>query len=210
MKKIILAGLVAGVAMNGTAFAQKQAPTVVRGTIDSINGNALTITDRAGDKMSLTLEPGATITEIVQSKLSDVKAGSYVGTAAIPMPNGQLRAMELQVFPENMRGTGAGSRAWNLAPKSTMTNGTVGSLVHGDGTINSVNGTGDLTITVTYGNVKKTVLVPATVPVVTYEPGTSGDLKVGAHILLFAMQTANGSWASSRINVGKDGLIPPM
>jgi len=52
--------------------------------------------------------------------------------------------------------------------------------------------------------------VPQIVPVVTYEARTRGDLRASDHILLLAMQTADGAWISSRINVGKDGLIPPM
>jgi hypothetical protein len=43
MKNILLSNVMAVLAVNGMAFAQKQAPTVVRGTIDSIIGNALKV-----------------------------------------------------------------------------------------------------------------------------------------------------------------------
>jgi hypothetical protein len=124
------------------------------------------------------------------------------------MPDGQLRAMELQVFPDSMRGVG--TRAWNLTSKSSMTNGTVGSLVRANGTVGNVSDTGDLTITVKYGNGEKTVLVPDTVPVVTYAPGNSADLRTGAHVILFASKDPDGMLTAGRISVGKDGLVPPM
>ena len=77
-----------------------------------------------------------------------------------------------------------------------MTNGTVGNVV----------GTSDRTITVTYNGGEKNVLVPADVPIVTYEPGSPSDIKAGAHVIIFATKAADGSLSADRISVGKDGL----
>ena len=196
-------------AIGGIAFAK--APSLpIRGTVDSLNGSTLAITEISGAKVSLTLAPGVTVADVIPGSLSDVKAGSYVGTAAIKQPNGNYRAMELQVFPESMRGVGLGTRAWNLKPHSTMTNGTVGGLQQAGGTVGAVNGSGNLTLTVNDGTGTKTVLIPAGVPVVTYEPGSTADLQPGAHVILFPMKAADGTLATSRINVGKNGLVPPM
>jgi hypothetical protein len=65
-------------------------------------------------------------------------------------------------------------------------------------------------LTVNDGTGTKIVLVPSTVPVVTYEPGTAAELKPGAHVILFAQKDSDGGLMTSRVQVGKDGLTPPM
>ncbi len=198
------------VGLGGTAVAATPA-LPIRGTIDAVQGRALSLTETSGTKITVTLAPHAAIAEVVPSSLAAVKAGSYVGTAAVKQMGGTYRAMELQIFPEKMRGIGLGTRQWNLAPHSTMTNGTVGGIANTGGTVGAVSGSGDLTLTVNDGSGTKTVLVPQGVPVVTYAPGHLADLKPGAHIILFPSEAvANGMVTTSRIGVGKNGLTPPM
>jgi hypothetical protein len=202
MNKLASAALALGMTLAaGAAFAQEAAPTRVRGTIDSMSGQTLNITGRGGEKFAVTLKLDAKVTEVSQIKITDIKPNSFVGTTAAPQPNGELKAIEVHVFPESMRGMGEGHRPWDIGgPKSTMTNGTVGSVV----------GTADRTITVKYGSDEKKVLVPADVPVVTFEPGDSSELRAGAHVIIFATKAADGSLSADRVNVGKDGLTPPM
>lgn len=211
MKTMIPSVLTASmIALGGAAMAATP-PLPIRGTIDTVNGSVLSVTEISGAKISVTLAANAVITDVVPSSLADVKAGSYVGTAAIKQPNGNYRAMELQIFPASMRGIGLGTRQWNLAPHSTMTNGTVGGLSHAGGTVGAVSGSGNLTLTVNDGSGTKTVLIPQTVPVVTYTPGSTADLQPGAHIIFFpAGAVANGSVTSAHVSVGKNGLTPPM
>ena len=211
MKKLALAGIVTAMALFGaTAFAAGAAPAPVRGTISAVNGAVVTITETTGKQILLTLAPGAKVIDVLPASLSDVKAGTYIGTAAIPQPNGTYRAIELQVFPESMRGVGLGTRAWNLKPNSTMTNGTIGGLTQTGGTVGTVSGSSDLTLKVNDGSGEKTVLIPQGVAVVTYAPGTMAELQPGAHVIFFPMTAADGSLTASQINVGKNGLIPPM
>lgn len=211
MKKLALAGIVTAMALFGaTAFAAGAAPGPVRGTISAVNGAVLKITETTGKQILLTLAPGAKVIDVLPASLSDVKAGTYIGTAAIPQPNGTYRAIELQVFPESMRGVGLGTRAWNLKPNSTMTNGTIGGLTRTGGTVGTVSGSSDLTLKVNDGSGEKTVLIPQGVAVVTYAPGTMAELQPGAHVIFFPMTAADGSLTASQINVGKNGLIPPM
>ena len=65
------------------------------------------------------------MTALVPAKLADITTGSFIGAAAETQPDGKLVAKEVHIFPESMRGTGEGHRAFDLGPKSTMTNGTV-------------------------------------------------------------------------------------
>jgi hypothetical protein len=138
-----------------TAFAAGAALGPVRGTISAVNGAVLKITETTGKQILLTLAPGAKVIDVLPASLSDVKAGTHIGTAAIPQPNGTYRAIELQVFPESMRGAGLGTRAWNLRPNSTMTNGTIGGLTRTGGTVGTVSGSSDLTLKVNDGSGEK-------------------------------------------------------
>jgi hypothetical protein len=210
MKTMIFSVLAASmIALGGVAMAAS--PSLpIRGTIDAVNGSVLSITEASGAKIAVTLSPNATITDVITGSLADVKAGTYVGTAAIKQPSGVYRAMELQVFPESMRGVGLGTRQWNLAPHSTMTNGTVGGLANAGGTVGTVSGSGNVTLTVNDGSGTKTVLIPDGVPVVTYAPGSIADLYPGAHVIFFPSSAASAPLITSRINVGKNGLTPPM
>ena len=185
----------------GPALAQQAAtPVRIRGTIDAIGPTTMQVTDRDGDKRSLDLAANLGITEILPAKLSEVKPGTYIGTAALPGPNGTLRALELQVFPDSMRGVGEGSHPFDLQPQSSMTNATVTQVV----------GTGDKTLTVKYKGGEKTVLVPDNVPVITYAPGDRAMLAPGAHVIVSASKDAQGDLTAQRVSVGKDGLVPPM
>jgi hypothetical protein len=194
----------------GLASAQSVPPDVIRGTITAVTANSLDLTGRDGRNVVVGLSPEVKVTDIVATQLSDVKPGSYVGTAAVKEPNGQYRAMELQVFPESMRGVGLGTRPWNLTKVSSMTNGTVGAVTQTNGTVGNVGAGGDTTLTVNDGSGTKIILVPATVPVVTYEPGTLAELKPGAHVILFAQKDSDGNLVTSRVQVGRGGLTPPM
>jgi hypothetical protein len=192
------------------ASAQTDALVVIRGTIVTVSSNSLNLTARDGSSVVVGLSPGMKVTDIVPTQLSAVKAGSYVGTAAVKEPNGQYRAMELQVFPESMRGVGLGTRPWSLTKKSSMTNGTVGTMTQTNGTVGDVGDAGNTELTVNDGSGAKVVIVPPSVPVVTYEPGTAAELKPGAHVILFAQKDSDGNLTTSRVQVGKDGLTPPM
>ncbi len=127
---------------------------------------------------------------------------SFIGTAAVPQPDGTLKALEVHVFAPSLRGSGEGHRPWENADgsASTMTNGTVGNLVVSQGR----------RMTVKYGDGEKTVVVPDDVPIVSLEPGERSLLKPGAKVVLFPQKGADGSLTALAISVGKDGVTPPM
>jgi hypothetical protein len=193
--------LLALMALAGTWSAHAQTPpSRLRGTIASLDGTALTVTTQAGQTVKVVLPENAPVTAVIPAKLSDITKGSFIGTAALPGPNGALVAIEIHVFPEAMRGTGEGHYPFDLQPESTMTNGTVGDVT-------SANGQ---TLTVGYkGGVQK-VIVPADIPIVGFAPGNRAMLAAGAHVIVFGAKQADGSVNAVRILVGKDGLVPPM
>ncbi len=201
MRKHVLSALALGlsVAAGGAAWAQTPAPTRLRGTIDAVNGDTLTVTPRNGSPATVLLAPNARIAGITVAKITDIKPGSFIGTAGIPQPDGSQKALEVHVFPPSMNGTGEGFRPWDR-PNSTMTNGTVGDLVVSNGR----------TMTVKYSTGEKKIVVPEDVPIVSIEPGNRSMLTPGAHVVLFVTKAADGTMTAVNVSVGENGLTPPM
>jgi hypothetical protein len=180
---------------------QSPTPTRVRGTIEGVDGDVLAVKSRAGDDVKLHLTSDARIVGIIKISLADIKVGSFIGTTTVPGADGSQNAVEVHVFPEDMRGTGEGSRPYDLRPNSTMTNATVSE---------SVVGNDGHTLLIKYKDGEKKVVVSAETPVVTYVPADKSDLKPGAKIIAFVKQLPDGSFESNRVSVGRDGLTPPM
>jgi len=137
---------------------------------------------------------------VVKATMAEIKEGSYIGSGAMPQPDGSQKAIEVHIFAESMRGTGDGHRPWDGAPNSTMTNGTVGTTVTGV--------TGPV-VTVKYKDGEKNIVVGPDVPIVRYEVMDTGALKPGiAFSVLAAAKQPDGSYNISRINIGRDGVVP--
>jgi hypothetical protein len=180
---------------------QSPTPSRVRGTIEAVDGDVLTVKSRSGEDVKLHMTGDVRIVGIIKISLADIKVGSFIGTTTVPGPDGMPSAVEVHVFPENMRGTGEGSRPYDLKPNSTMTNATV---------TESVVGNDGHTLLVKYKDGEKKVVVTAETPVVTYVPADMGDLKAGAKVIAFMKQLPDGSFETNRVSVGRDGLTPPM
>jgi hypothetical protein len=180
---------------------QAPTPTRVRGSIVGVDGDLLAVKSRSGEDVKLHMTADIRIVGIARISLSDIKVGSFIGTTTVPGPDGMPTAVEVHVFPENMRGTGEGSRPYDLKPNSTMTNATVSE---------SVVGNDGHTLLIKYKDGEKKVLVTPETPVVTYVPADKSDLKAGAKVIAFMKQLPDGSFETNRVSVGRDGLTPPM
>jgi hypothetical protein len=180
---------------------QPPTPSRVRGTIEGVDGNVLEVKSRAGEDVKLHMTGDVKVVGITKISLADIKVGSFIGTTTVPGPDGTQNAVEVHVFPEDMRGTGEGSRPYDLRPNSTMTNATVATTVAGnDGH----------TLVVKYKDGEKKVVVGTETPVVTYVPADKSDLKAGAKVIAFMKKLPDGSFETNRVSVGRDGLTPPM
>ena len=108
-------------------------------------------------------------------------------------------AVAVHVFPESMRGTGEGSRPFDLKPNSTMTNATVAE---------SVVGNDGHTILVKYKDGEKKIVVGPSVPIVKYEIADKNDLKAGKAIAVnAATKNPDGTFTTNRINVDRGGML---
>ncbi len=127
-----LATVAVVVASSLYAIAQQPpTPSRVRGTIEAVDGEVLSVKSRSGEDFKLHMAGDMRVVGIIKISLSDIKVGSFIGTTTVPGPDGGANAIEVHVFPEDMRGTGEGSRPFDLRPNSTMTNATVAESVVG-------------------------------------------------------------------------------
>jgi len=174
----------------------------VRGTIERMEGQTLTVKSRDGSELKIALADDAMVVGIVKASLADIKPGSFVGVTGMPQADGSQRALEVHIFPEAMRGTGEGHRPWDLRPESTMTNANV------EQTVSQVDGQ---RLTVKYKDGQKTIIVAPDTPVVTYVPSDKSELKPGIKIFISAAKKLpDGTLQAPRVTFGKDGLTPPM
>ncbi|MGX7708664.1 metal ABC transporter permease [Methylobacterium sp. Gmos1] len=224
--KILTTIAAAGLTLAASAAALA-APQVerLRGTIERVEGDAVTIRTRAGATETILLGAGTRVAQLAPASLDQVKDGSFIGTAAKAgtKPGDPPVALEVLIFPEALRGAGEGHYPWDKLPdgagsgpvETSMTNGTVkapevetsmtNGTVGGSGT--SVGG--GRTLTVSYKGQSLAVAVPPGTPVVMLEPADRAVLKPGAKVFAAAVRDGDRFEARS-ISVGKDGLTPPM
>ena len=189
-------------ALTSAASAQQPPPVRIRGTIESVDGPMLMIKSREGTDMKVRMTDNVAVFGVAKTELSEIKPGSYIGVSAMPEPDGTQKALAVHIFPESQRGAAEGFRPWDLRAGSTMTNATVAE---------TVGGTDGQNILVKYKDGEKKVVVPPGTPVVTFVAGDKSEVKPGAKIIIFgAVKKDDGVLEANRVNIGRDGITPPM
>jgi len=184
------------------AWAQQAPPVRVRGTIEKLDGNTLTVKSRSGETLTVKLAEPPRIAAMVKASLADVKEGAFIGVSAMPQPDGTQRAFAIHIFMDNQRGVVPDRLSdWDNRPGATMTNANVATTVTGrDGQ----------ELLVKYKDGEKKVTVPDGIPIARYEPGSAADLKVGAKVFVGgARKEADGTLTAPNIAVGRD-IDPPQ
>jgi Cu/Ag efflux protein CusF len=200
--RAITAALMLVSVLGSVAFAQQPQTVRIRGTIEGVDGATLMIKSREGADMKVRMTDNVAVFGVTKTALSEIKEGSYIGVTAMPEPDGTQKAVAVHIFPENQRGAAEGFRPWDQRPNSTMTNATVAQTVKG---IDGQN------ILVKYKDGEKKVVVPEGTPIVTFVAGDKSELKPGAKIIIFgAVKKDDGTLEANRVNVGRDGITPPM
>jgi hypothetical protein len=191
------------IALSASASAQQAPPAALRGVIERVSPDreSFDVKTRDGQERTLRLPADAKVARVAAASLADVKPGVYVGVAAVPGEGEALKALEVHIFPESMRGVGDGYRPFDLAPGSTMTNGAINVRV------DAVDGP---QIVVAYNGGQKSITIDKSTPIVAIEPGGLGDLMVGAAIVARGGAGPGGDYEANRIVVGVGGVVPPM
>ena len=195
--RLVLAGaIIAASCSAATAQTMRMS-----GTLEKADGNVLSLKSSDGAEVKLTLTENAMIIAVVKASMADIKEGTFLGSAAMPQPDGSQKALEVHIFPEQMRGTGEGHRPYAPVPNSTMTNGAASGA-----TVAAIDGS---TMVVKYKDGEKKIVVPPNAPILRYEIGNKSDLQAGARFtVLAATKKPDGTLEANRINVGRDGVVP--
>lgn len=183
------------------SYAADGTPTRVRGTVEAHSDTSLTVKTREGPSVEIALPPDVGVRGVKAASATDIKVGDFVGVASLPKAAGGDGALEVLIFPAAMKGTGEGSRPWDLQPNSTMTNATVS---------NAVEAVDGRKLTLSYPQGSKTIDLPQGIPVVTIAEATAADLAPGAVVFVPATKDAAGKLTASSVTVGTNGVVPPM
>ena len=186
---------------NNQPSAQTSSHVNVRGTIESVAGKTLVLKTREGGEATITLADDLTVNSVTKASIDNIKEGDFVGIANVPTSGGTSSALEVVIFPAALKGTGEGDYAWDLKPKSSMTNATVA---------NAVKGVDGRTVTVTYKGGQKKIAIPDNTPIVSLAVATKDDLKPGTTVFAPSEFGADSKFTSHRVIVGTDGVVPPM
>jgi Domain of unknown function (DUF5666) len=184
--------------------APKGKPVTIRGKISSIDGQNFKVTTASGDVL-VRIPENTRVGGVAAAQLSDISAGSYVGTTATKQADGNLRALEVHIFPEEARGTGEGHRPWDLTPDSTMTNANVEKVEQVS--VEKVQGQ---LLTLTYKGGDAKVFIPPGTPIVKNVPADRSLLKPGTGVYIPAVRGDDGTITATRVTVGVNGIMPPM
>jgi hypothetical protein len=191
--------VVALVLIAAQAMAQPAQNRRVRGTIEGLDGNVLTLKARDGASVKINLAANWQVTAYTKAQISDIKVGTFIGVGATPQPDGSQKAVSINIFPESARGLGEGFRSWDVVPNGTMTNANVAEAVA------SPDGQ---TLLLKYKDGEKKIVVPPTATIAQFSAGEKSEVKPGVAVAISAVAKPDGTFESARVGVGRDGFVP--
>jgi hypothetical protein len=190
---------------SSAGVAQQSPPVRVRGTVEGVDGDIVTVKSRDGAQLKLKLKEGASVRAVIPAKLTDIKAGTNVGITSAPQADGSLSAIEVHIFPAGLN-INASHFNWDLMPNTFMTNGPVQTSVAAvDGQV--------LTVQYKAGDKvdQKQIKITPKTAIVGYEPASKAELKPGVKVFVAAApKLPDGTLDVANISYGKDGMTPPM
>jgi hypothetical protein len=197
------------------AASSASAITPVRGTITSVSDTGVTVRSASGTQQIHLVAPLRVYTR-QPSDLAHVTPNAFVGITSVAQPDGTQRATEIHIFPEELRGTGEGSRIMEqtagTGDRSTMTNGSVAASRMTNGSVadsasasgsrmtnGSVAGkSGGRTYTIDYQGGSQRIEIPAGVTVTAIAP-TEAKPAAGAGVVVLARTGPDGRLSTSAI-----------
>jgi hypothetical protein len=206
LKKVnALFATVVALAIAVPAFAQAPQNVRMRGTVDAVNGDTVSITTREGLKVDLKMQPNWTVESVIAVKPEEIKAGDFVGASAIKRADGKMVAEAIHyldfIAPAN-RDAARRDIPWDLTPQSLMINADTGTVVKAsDGT---------MTLKMTHSQATYDLIITPTTPIVKYRPGEKSLLVKGAWVFLTAQKQPDNSYTATLIRAETNGVKPPL
>ena len=185
------------------ALAQAPAgppPVRVRGTIEKVDGDHLSVKARDGSEVKVALTEKTRLQSLAKKSLADIKEGDFLASVGTKGPDGKLHAVEVRIMPQALPGGGS-QYAWDLSPDSMMTNAMVGTV--------SETPQGK-TVHVKFKDGESEFSIGSDVPILAPMPGDKSLLKPGMAVFLLGPKEPDGSVAPNFIYIEKDGIKPPM
>jgi hypothetical protein len=178
--------------------AASTAMTPVRGTVATVSDTALTVTTASGPQQ-IHVDAPLRVYARTTSDLAHVTPNAFVGITSVAQADGSQRATEIHIFPEELRGTGEGSRMMEETAgggRSTMTNGAVSPSRMTNGAVSSTGG--GTSYTVQYAGGSQTIAIPANVAVTIIAP-TTAKLAAGTNVIVLTKPGAGGRLSASSV-----------
>jgi len=210
LSTVVIAVATCALGAASPAGAEEQKPYRVRGTLEAVQGDQLTVKTREGETVDVTLKPDSRVLVVRPAGLDQIKKGDYVGLTSIDA-GGKRVAIEAHIFAEDLRGTAEGHGPWDLIKEpNTMTNATVAKVeAVGDQRelkVDYEQGQGDQK---TAGS--QTIYVPEDLSVVRLETAPDRSvLAAGEKTFMVVRDEADGGRTALAVVVGEDGTSPPM
>ncbi len=194
--------LAAAAIVFAVSAASAQQPGRIRGEIEKADGAMLALKTRDGTMLTVKVAEDARVAALVKASLADIKKDSFIGIAGMPQPDGSIQAFSVHIFLPAQRGVVPDRHGpWDAKPGSTMTNAYVENVVTGKD--------GETLMVKFKDGEKKIVVTPQTV-IAAVAKGDKSELKVGAHIIIFASEKQpDGSLLAKVMYVGRD-VAPAM
>jgi hypothetical protein len=207
---LLIAGTVIALTATPPAGADEQKPYRVRGTLEAVEADKLTIDTREGETLDLTLKEDTRVMVVRPASLDDIKQGDYVGLTSVDSA-GKRVAISAHIFAEDLRGTAEGHVPWDLIKEpNTMTNATVAE-------VEEVGDQRELKVSYRQGEGEQaiegsqTIYVPEDLSVVKMEKAPERSVLVpGKDAFLVVRDEADGSRSVIAVVVGEEGATPPM
>jgi hypothetical protein len=196
----VIAFAAAAFALAAGAQPQPPQPVRIRGTIQSFDGQKLSIQTKANGVVDVSMSDATGINGLQAKKIGDIGDNTFIGATAVKTATGGWQATEIHIFPESMRGAGEGHYAWDL-PDSSMTNGAV---------TGSTSGRGGRTLHVKYAGGETDVDVTPKTAIVALTQGTRDLLKPGAAVFALAIPQPGGTGLAVAVIAETNGVKPPM
>ena len=99
MRNAAAFALVAALAATA-ALAQAPQTVRLRGVIEKVDGNKVTAKSDKGDALTLNLADKMLVVAVVKASMADIKDGDFIGSGAMPQPDGSQKAIEVHIFAE--------------------------------------------------------------------------------------------------------------
>jgi hypothetical protein len=185
------------------------ASTPVRGIVAAVSDTAITVTTSTGAQQIRVVAP-LRVYARTASDLAHVTPNAFVGVTSVAQNDGSERATQVNIFPEELRGIGEGTRMMEQTggngSSSRMTNGSVAPARMTNGTVagsRMTNGAiartaGDTIYTVQFKGGTQTIRIPAGVNVTAVVPTTT-RLSPGASVVVLTSKGADGRLSTSGV-----------